>query len=306
MKVVMVTGASGFVGTHVVKYFREHGLKVVAVLHDEVVWTKWLQESLADTVRVKGDVRDTRFIMRVLNQYGVTDVLHLAAQSIVKRAHKDPVNTYSINIMGTVSVLEACRQLQIPKTIIQSTDKAYGNQMDASNECALRPTEPYGTSKICGDLIAQTYKETYCMHVIVTRPCNIFGYDPCNDRIVPNTIKACLSGKSPTIFRNDESKRQYVYIDDVAEIMFQLLTMEDVEETIVNIASPTVLSQAEVVNSILQFFPHIKPTLQDKPPLKEIHSQSMALYMHTESPTEFTEGIRKTIEAFRKYGGGRF
>lgn len=302
MKVVMVTGASGFVGTHVVKYLREHDLKVIAVLHDDVVWTKWLQESLADTVRVRGDVRDTQFIMRVLNQYGVTEVVHLAGQTIVKRAYKDPVNTYSINIMGTISVLEACRQLQVPKIIMQSTDKVYGNCMNATTECLLKPTEPYGTSKICADLIAQTYKETYGMQVVVTRPSNIFGYDPYNDRVVPNTIKACLSGKSPAIFRNDESKRQYVYIDDVAEILFHLVTMEDMEETIVNIASPTVLSQAEVVNSILQFFPHIKSTLKDKPALKEIHSQSMGLYMHVESPTEFTEGIRRTIEQFKYYG----
>jgi dTDP-D-glucose 4,6-dehydratase len=189
-------------------------------------------------------------------------------------------------------------------TFSGNTDKVYGDELRATVGSKLVPTEPYGTSKACADLIAQTYRQTYGMQVTVIRPSNIYGYDPCNDRIVPNTIKACLAGRSPVIFRNEESKRQYLYIEDFVEVMHDLTAMAmDEVEPIVNIASPTVLSQAEVVNSILQFFPHIKPTLQGKPTLKEIHSQSMGLYMHVESPTEFTEGIRRTIEAFRKYGG---
>jgi len=300
MKVVMVTGASGFVGTHVVKYLREHGLKVIAVLHDEVVWSKWLQESLADTVRVKGDVRDTQFIMRVLNQYGVTDVIHLAAQSIVKRAYKDPVNTYSINIMGTVSILEAARQLQTPKILIQSTDKVYGDNLQATVDSKLVPTEPYGTSKVCVDVIAQTYRQTYGMPVVVTRPCNIYGYDPYNNRIIPNTIKKCIKGEKPFIFKDEGSLRQYVFVDDVCEVFRDLSYLADCAP-IVNIGSDTILSQQEVVLEILKSFPGLSAEYIEKPSLKEIHSQCMRGFVKANKPTCFSEGIKKTIEQFKHY-----
>jgi nucleoside-diphosphate-sugar epimerase len=301
MKVVMVTGASGFVGTHVVKYLREHDLKVIAVLHDEVVWTKWLQESLADTVRVKGDVRDTRFVMRVLNQYGVTDVFHLAAQSIVKRAYKDPVNTFAINIFGTVSVLEACRQLQTPKVLIQASDKVYGDNVQATVDSKLVPTEPYGTSKVCVDMIAQTYRQTYGMPVVVTRPCNVYGYDPCNDRIIPNTIKKCIKGEKPFIFKDEGSLRQYVFVDDVCEVFQDLLELADCAP-IVNIASNTIISQQEVVLEILKSFPELSAEYIEKPFLKEIHSQCMGEFVKAKKPMCFSEGIKKTIDQFVKYG----
>jgi nucleoside-diphosphate-sugar epimerase len=301
MKVVLVTGASGFVGTHVVKYCREHGLKVIAVLHDEVVWSKWLQESLADTVRVKGDVRDTQFMMRVLNQYGVTDVIHLAAQSIVKRAYKDPLNTFAINVMGTVSVLEAVRQLQTSKVLIQSTDKVYGDNLQAIVGSKLVPTEPYGTSKVCVDIIAQTYRQTYGMPIVVTRPCNIYGYDSCNDRIIPNTIKKCIKGEKPFVFKDEASTRQYVFVDDVCEVFRDLLELADCAP-IVNIASNTILSQEDVVFEILKSFPKLSPEYIEKPFLKEIHSQCMNEFVKAKKPMCFSEGIKKTIDQFIKYG----
>jgi nucleoside-diphosphate-sugar epimerase len=244
----------------------------------------------------------------VLNQYDISDVYHLAAQSIVKRAWKDPIGTFDINVMGTVKLLEACRLLDVKNVIVQSTDKVYGNQMNADLNCNLKPTEPYGTSKICEDYIARTFNITYGLKILTVRCCNIFGYD-WNNRIIPNTIRACLKGESPVIFEDDASVRQYIYIDDVTEILQRLMEemkMPDAElwHPLVNVGAPIILTQEEVVLKILSTcFPNtfIKPHYIKKPEILEIHSQSMAHYRQAENPTTFENGIMKTVTAFRRY-----
>jgi len=295
---VLVTGATGFIGSHLVREYSKLGEKVVAVVHDNPVWTKWLTEALSGAVLVQGDVRDFRFLMRVINQYSVDTVVHLAAQAIVKRAHRDPINTYDINVMGTVKVLEACRQLGVERILVQSSDKVYGNQMGATKNSRLLPTEPYGTSKICADMIAQSYAETYGMHVLIVRCCNVYGYDPFNSRIIPNTIKACLRGESPIIYKGHKGLRQYVYVQDVVDTMISLLELG--KEGVVHIGTLDIFDQETVVKKILRFFPDIKPRYVEAPKLKEIRSQSL-VPDYPEKPTPFEEGIRETILTFKKY-----
>lgn len=296
---VFVTGATGFIGSHLCKHLTGHGQRVISLIHNCPIWTDWLKEALKPTIRVRGDIRDYHLLMRVLNKYEVDKVFHLAAQSIVKHAYKNPIGTCEINIMGTVKLLEACRQVGVEKVIVQSTDKVYGNQTSVSEDARLIPTEPYGSSKICTDVMARSYVKTYGMPISVTRCCNVYGYDWDNDRIIPNTVKACLQGKSPIIFKDDKSQRQYVFIDDVVEILIEL--METEESKVINIASDDILNQKEVVLKILDFFPELKPKYVEKPEITEIKSQSM-LRSYPMKFTPFKEGLKHTINKFRKYG----
>jgi len=300
---ILVTGATGFIGSHLVKRLREEGEKVVSLVHDCLIWTKWLKKSMKHTIRVHGDIRDFHFLKRVINHYEVSHVFHLAAMSIVKHAYKDPISTYEINVMGTVKLLEACRQLDVEWILVQTTDKIFGNQRGATVDSKYIPTEPYGTSKICCDVIARSFAETYGMNIIITRCCNVYGFD-WNNRIIPNTIRACLRGESPIIYKNDKSERQYIYIDDVIESFIRLFRGEyKVSTNMVNIATPEVLTQEEVVLKILEFFPGIKPRYVEKPGIKQIKSQSMVPTLPLEY-TPFDEGIQLTIRAFRKYWEG--
>jgi len=293
---ILVTGATGFIGSHLVNYLKKNH-KVVAVVRD-CFRTKWLREALEGTIRARGDIRDFHFLKRVINQYDISHVVHLAALSIVKKAHKDPINTFETNVMGTVKLLEACRQLEAEKVLMQSTDKVYGNQMGATIDSPLIPTEPYGTSKICADVVAQSFMKTYGMNIVVTRCCNVYGYDPFNDRIIPNTIKACIRGESPIIYRNYDSKRQYIFIEDVVDVIEKLLMYEG--EGIFNIATPEIKTQEEVVLEILKYFPKLKPKYVEKPRIKEIKSQSIVPDF-PKGWIPFEIGISRTIDSFYKY-----
>lgn len=296
---VLVTGASGFVGAHLSNRLIEQKVKTVALLHDCVEWNKWVKQSLKSAFKVHGDIRNLHFLKRVISHYEVNTVYHLAALSIVKHAWKDPLNFFDVNVLGTANVLEACRQLDVEHVLVQSTDKVYGNTVDAEITSELKPTEPYGSSKICTDIAAQTWGLTYGMNIVISRCCNIYGYD-WNNRIIPNTIRTCLLGQPPIIFNNDNSKRQYIYIEDVLNALQYLITQKGVY----NVASDTVLDQEQVVLNILKFFPSLKPKYVEKPSLQEIKNQSLKVNI---SPSRwkpqisFQEGIRRTISDFRSY-----
>lgn len=297
MLTVLVTGSTGFIGSHLVKRLREDGEKVVSLIHDEPVWTPWLREALGGTVMVRGDIRDFDMLKRVISHYEVNKVFHLAALSIVKHAYKDPIGTYDINLMGTVKLLEACRQLDVKRILVQSTDKIFGNQRGANRETRYSPTEPYGTSKICVDVAAQSFARTYGMDILITRCCNVYGYD-WNNRVVPNTIRACLRNEPPVIFKDDASLRQYIHISDTNRTFIELM---DTKMTgTVNIATSEVFNQEDIVLEVLKYFPELKPRYVEKPELKEITAQSM-IPDYPKVYIPFEEGIQLTIDAFRKW-----
>lgn len=299
----LVTGGSGFIGSHLVKALTEKGEKVISLAFEHP-YSSWLVDALSGSTIVRGDVRDQHFLKRVISQYRIKTVFHLAAQAIVKKAIREPVNTYDVNVMGAVQVLESCRQLNVENVIVQSSDKVYGDQELADVSSPLIPTSPYETSKIAEDVIAQSYAKTYGMNVTITRPCNCYGLDD-EDRIVPNTIRACMEGRSPTIFKGDHGKRQYIYVADLVSALIHLKDMAKYRNPclmVANIATDDLLDQEQVVLRILEFFPDINPEYVEPKSIKEIRSQSIILTDFGWKPKyDFEHGINKTLELWRKY-----
>ena len=218
---VLVTGATGLLGSWLTRELLNQGAFVVALIRD------WLPENelfrsgdLARVCVVRGDICDQQTVERALGEYEIDTVFHLAAQTIVGIANRNPISTFESNIRGTWSVLEACRRSPLVKQIVvASSDKAYGSheQLPYSESAALQGRHPYDVSKSCADLLAQSYATTYGLPVCVTRCGNLYGGGDLNwNRIVPGTIRSAMNGEPPIIRSDGSYIRDYFYVEDGA------------------------------------------------------------------------------------------
>src|SRR5437868_3241252 len=190
----LVTGATGLVGSWVVKRLRQLQADVVCLVRDWVPQSELVRSRLLERVKVvRGDVRDQALLERTLGEYEIDTVLHLAAQTIVPIAGRNPVSTFETNIGGTWTLLEACRRSPLVKQVVTaSSDKAYGDHggLRYDETTPLQGRHPYEVSKSCADLIAQTYARVFDVPVTITRCGNFFGGGDLNwNRIVPGTIR---------------------------------------------------------------------------------------------------------------------
>lgn len=216
-----VTGATGLVGGWLVRRLMEAGADVICLIRDWVPQSELARARLIDRVKiVRGDVRDQALLERALGEYEIATVIHLAAQTIVTIANRNPVSTFDTNIGGTWTLLEACRRSPTVKQIVlASSDKAYGDHetLPYNEETPLQGRHPYDVSKSCADLIAQAYAATYELPVAITRCGNFYGGGDLNwNRIVPGTIRSILRGNRPTIRSNGKYIRDYFYVEDGA------------------------------------------------------------------------------------------
>jgi len=217
----LVTGATGLVGAWTVRRLVALGADVVCIVRDWVPQSELERGGLRDRVRVaQGDICDQAFVERVLGEFEIDTVLHLAAQTIVGIANRNPVSTFESNIAGTWRVLEACRRSPLVKQIVlASSDKAYGEAetLPYDEQTPLRGEHPYDVSKSCADLIARSYAGTFALPVVITRCGNFYGGGDLNwNRIVPGTIRSILRNERPVIRSDGEYVRDYFYVEDGA------------------------------------------------------------------------------------------
>jgi CDP-glucose 4,6-dehydratase len=218
---VLVTGATGLLGSWLTRRLVEAGANVVCLVRDWVPQSELVRSRVLEQVKVvRGDIRDRDTLERAIGEYEADTVIHLAAQAIVSIANRNPVSTFESNIQGTWNLLEACRRSPSVKSIvIASSDKAYGDQerLPYCEDAPLQGRHPYDVSKSCADLIAQTYAHTYGLPVAVTRCGNFYGGGDLNwNRIVPGTIRSVVRGERPIIRSDGQNVRDYFYVEDGA------------------------------------------------------------------------------------------
>src|SRR6202051_1157479 len=224
---VFVTGGTGLLGSWLVKQLLEAGSNVVCLVRDWVPQSELVRSRRIEQVNtVRGEVTDRDLIERALGEYEVEVVFHLAAQTIVGIANRNPVSTFSTNIEGTWNLLEACRRSpRVASIVVASSDKAYGDQehLPYREDAPLQGRHPYDVSKSCADLIAQTYAHTYGLPVAVTRCGNFYGGGDLNwNRIVPGTIRSVLRGERPIVRSDGRYVRDYFYVEDGANAYITL------------------------------------------------------------------------------------
>jgi len=217
----LVTGATGLVGGWVVRRLLRQQADVVCLVRDWVPDSDAIRTGLMAQVKtVRGDVRDQSLLERVLGEYEIDTVIHLAAQTLVPVANRNPVATFEANVAGTWALLEACRRSpKVGQIVLASSDKAYGDaeRLPYDETTPLCGRHPYDVSKSCADLIAQSYATTYDTPVAITRCGNFYGPGDLNwNRIVPGTLRSVARGERPVIRSDGQSIRDYFYVEDGA------------------------------------------------------------------------------------------
>jgi CDP-glucose 4,6-dehydratase len=313
----LVTGATGLLGGWLVRRLVEAEADVVCVVRDWVPQSEFERARLRDRVKVvNGDVRSQSLMERVLGEYEIDTVIHLAAQTIVGIANRNPVSTFKTNIGGTWALLEACRRSPTVKQIVvASSDKAYGEhkQLPYSEDAPLQGRHPYDVSKACADLIAQSYAATYNLPVAVTRCGNFYGGGDLNwNRIVPGTIRSVLRGQRPVIRSDGKFVRDYFYAEDGAAANMLLAERLADDSTLAghafNFSNESRVTVSDLVDRILELMrSDLTPEVRNQSP-NEIREQ----YLDARKAREvlgwkplFTldEGLRHTIAWYREFLG---
>jgi CDP-glucose 4,6-dehydratase len=217
---VLVTGAYGMLGGWLTQQLLERGDQVTVLKRDDTPGTYLEAEDLERRCTVvHGDITDPDLIARAIAEHEIDTVFHLAAQTIVGTAQRAPLSTWEANIRGTYLLLEACRSQQVQRTVVASSDKAYGahKQLPYTEDMALQPTFPYDVSKAATDLIARSYWHTYGLPVATTRFANIYGGGDRNaSRLIPEAIDAAINGRAPVIRSDGSPERDFLYVADAA------------------------------------------------------------------------------------------
>jgi CDP-glucose 4,6-dehydratase len=279
---VLVTGCTGVVGSWLTAALAEHGADVVGLIRDWVPQSHLVRSGTINRIRVvRGEVEDYSLVHRLLNEYEVDTVFHLAALTIVTIAHRAPLSTFETNIRGTWTVCEAARSAPlVSRVVLASSDKAYGTQerLPYTEEMPLLAHHPYDVSKACAELLARSYHATYGLPVGITRCANIYGGGDLNfNRVVPGAIRAALLGERPVIRSDGSPLRDYLYVQDAVSAYLTLAQALDdpaVHGQAFNFGIDNPQSVLEMTRLIISLSDHpaLEPIIEDRE-LKEIQDQ---------------------------------
>ncbi len=312
---VLVTGATGVLGGWVVRRLLDHGAQVTCLVRDHVPRSMLLDESFTQRVNlVYGDITDQLLLERALGEYEIKTVMHLAAQTIVGVANRNPVSTFESNIKGTWTLLEAARRSpKIKAVVLASSDKAYGEQPELpyAEDMPLQGKHPYDVSKSCSDLIGQAYAATYDLPVAMTRCGNFYGGGDLNfNRVIPGTIRSVIRGQRPEIRSDGSPIRDYLYVEDGAaaymDLAMHLAQRPELHGKAFNFSTEHPMSVHQIVQQVLRVMDSdLEPVI-----LNQAHHEIQAQYLDaTLAKTQLRwqprfsldQGLAQTVAWYQHY-----
>lgn len=279
---ILITGSSGFVGTHLCDHFKKD--------HEVIKFDLPL------------DVRCASDVLSKATQ-DIDAIIHLAAQVRIDNAIKDPLTTFNINVKGTQLILEACRLNDIPKLLFASTADVYGVPHDRTvgEYDPLLTTNPYGASKLAAERLCYAYGETYGINVGILRCFNIYGPGQ-SAGVVPLFVKKAMKGEPLPINGRGLQKRDYVYISDVVRA-YDLMLHKDTKDAF-NIGTgrgTSVRELAETIVCVTGSLSKIEYSLGDERPSGDLVASIWNARSHLgwEPTVELKEGIKNVMESLK-------
>jgi CDP-glucose 4,6-dehydratase len=314
---VLVTGATGIVGSWLCAELLRRGATVIALVLDDdpQSWFYRSGTSRSCTV-VNGDLARIEDCMRAINLHDAEAVFHLGAQTIVGAAQRDPLACFEANVRGTYNLLEAARRLAplVTSFVVASSDKAYGESavLPYTEEMPLRGAHPYDVSKSCADLLATAYHQSYGLPVTIARCGNIYGGGDLNwSRIVPGTIRSLLQGERPVLRSDGGPIRDYIYVEDVVNAYLALAEAGDRPEVrgeAFNFAPQRPVTVRAIVDAIAGVMgvpadPIVLDTAVNEIRAQVLDASKAARLLNWSPAWPLERGLRETVAWYRAYLG---
>jgi dTDP-glucose 4,6-dehydratase len=313
MKKVLITGASGFIGSHTVESALDRGYSVRVFLRYNstgyVGNLRFLGKKLKEIEIYWGDIRDYTSVLRAVK--GVDYVIHLAAQISVPYSFQNPIDFAMNNVVGTTNILKASVECGISKFVYTSTSEIFGGSDEPLNEDSLRiPKSPYSASKVGADAMVKSFFYTYDLNTLILRPFNTFGPRQSIRALIPWIIYQGLRSEKVKL-GNLEPKRDFTYVKDTVEGLLLALEKETEGGDEINLGtgrSFSVMEVVEVVSKVLG--KNLKVEVEEKlkrPKKAEVFNliadnSKAKRVLGWELKWSFEEGVRETVEYVRSLG----
>lgn len=313
---VLITGATGLVGSWLTKRLLSEGAHVTALILDNDYQSELIRSGKINSVNiVNGNLCNLDDVKRAVYRENVEMIFHLGAQTIVGNALLDPLTTLETNVQGTWNVLETARLSKglVKSILIASSDKAYGTSpsLPYTEHMPLRGDGPYDVSKSATDLISRSYGLTYELPVVIARCGNIYGGGDLNwSRIIPGTIKSLLLGEVPVIRSDGKYVRDYIHVDDAVDAylhMAKSVSESNIYGEAFNFSRDEPMSVLDLYSKICEVVlgEYIEPLIRNSA-RAEIHSQHLDNTKAREqlgwiSKISIEDGLARTVEWYRKF-----
>ncbi len=310
-EIVLVTGGAGFIGTNFVYHICNKYPAYKVVVIDKLTYAGNLDniQPLIDAGKidfVQADISDEAAINNLFSRYSFTKVVNFAAETHVDRSIKEPAQFVQTNIVGTHTLLAACREFKVPRFHHVSTDEVYGDLGDGSTNfftetTPLAPNCPYAAAKASSDLLVRAYFETYRMHVTTSRCSNNYGPYQFPEKLIPFMFNLANHDKPLPMYGDGKNIRDWLYVEDHCEAIDLILHNAAAGE-IYNIGGHNEKQNIEIATLILEFLG--KPTtlityVEDR----KAHDRRYAIdpakigaELGWKPKTMFKEGIKKTFD----------
>jgi len=257
-KSFFVTGADGFIGSHLVELLVKQGAKIKALVFynswNEIGWLKDIPKNILDNIEIiKGDVRDGDQMQEIIR--GCEFVMHLSSLIAIPYSYNAPRSYIDTNIIGTLNVLQGCRRSDnFTKLVHVSTSETYGSaKFTPINEShPLSGQSPYSASKIGADKLVESFNLSFDLPVVTARPFNTFGPRQTARAVIPTIASQLASGNEEIKLGALSPTRDFNYVTDTAAGMIELAITDDTNGEVINIGSGEEWSIKETVELLLK------------------------------------------------------
>lgn len=313
VKKVLVTGADGFIGSHLVERLIEEGCQVKAfVYYNSFNNWGWLdnfsKEKLSQIEIFSGDIRDPNGVRTAMK--GVDVVFHLAALIAIPFSYHSPDSYIDTNVKGTLNVVQAAKDLGVERVLVTSTSEVYGTaQYIPINEKHPRqPQSPYSASKIGADCIAESFYRSFNLPLTIVRPFNTYGPRQSARAVIPTIITQLLQGRTEIKLGDLTPTRDLLFVKDTANGFVEIAKADSLIGEDCNIATESEISVGDLAQSLIDQINPDARIIQDEVRLRPEKSEVFRLYgangklrEHTNWGRKYTleQGLAETIEWFR-------